>query len=99
MYTLRVISKNWVSTGQESKTLLFFKWVGGRVVVVWVGGGEGRECQEVKRLSNISSSLHRSHFLSAALRVMQINAALFFLNHCCSCVLFKNQVRRFKLEA
>lgn len=76
MYTLRVISKNWVSTGQESKTLLFFKWVGGREVVGWVGGGGGRECQEVKRLSNISSSLHRSHFLFAALRVMQINAAV-----------------------
>lgn len=72
MYTLRVISKNWVSTGQESKTLLFFKWVGGRVVVVWVGRGGGRECQEVKRLSNISSTLHRSRFLSASLRVMQI---------------------------
>lgn len=29
MHTLQVISENWVSAGQASKTLLFFKWVGG----------------------------------------------------------------------
>lgn len=39
MYTLWVISENWVSTGQISKTLLFFLWVGGMEVV----GRAGRE--------------------------------------------------------
>lgn len=57
MHTLQVISENWVSAGQESKTLLFLKWVGGNEVLRWAGGG-GRECHKVKRLSNIS--LHKS---------------------------------------
>lgn len=57
MHTLQVISENWVSAGQESKTLLFLQWVGGNEVHPWAGGG-GRECHEVKRLSNIS--LHKS---------------------------------------
>lgn len=65
IYTLWVISENWVIVGQESTTLLFFESVGGREEEM----GKGRGCRGVKSLSNISSSFHLSCFLSAALRV------------------------------